>query len=204
MPIATFSDLKSEVGKFLARGGLDADIANKIALFEAEYNAGEDNYFAEKVEIIPTIAGTATVNLPSDFNEPVALSIPGYGNIPIVSLAVLNQSPAVRGRPTQAALYPGSKLKLSLVPDAVYSLELVYEANLAALSDATPTNWMLTKYPNVYVYGVLKYMLDYLQHGVRAADIKTSYAGFLSGIQGKKAAKKLGSTPVMQTSRKLP
>ncbi|OAE37643.1 phage adaptor protein [Agrobacterium tumefaciens] len=205
MAFSTYSDLKSKIAKYLARSGLDTEIADAIAMFESEYNAGEDNYFSESVFPFTTVAGTALVTLPSDFNEPVSLSMDKYGDVPIISLASLqNRAVVTQGRPTAAALYPGSRLKLSATPDAVYSLELIYEANLAALSDASPTNWMLQKYPNVYVYGALKYMLDYLQDGVRADTIERKYLGFLNGIQGKKASKKLGNNAVMQTSGRLP
>jgi hypothetical protein len=204
MAIANYSDLKSKIAGYLARSGLDAQIADAIALFEAEYNSGEDNYFAEQVATLTTATGNALITLPTDFNEHVALSLPGFGNIPIVSLSALNEIAITQGRPTQAALYPSNRLKLAATPNAVYSLELIYEANLAGLSVSNPINWMLTKYPNVYVYGALKYMLDYLQHGLRADMIERRYLGFLNAIQGKKAAKKLGSTPVMQTLRNLP
>lgn len=200
MPFSSYSDLKNAIGGFLARTtGLEAKIADAIALFEAEYNGGEDNYFAEDVYTINTTAGTALAALPTNFNEPVSLSIPGGGEVKLVSLPILNGGdPQIRSRPTRAALYPGNRLKLSPTPDTAYAIELIYEANLASLTDAAPSNWMLQKYPNVYLYGSLKYMLDYLQDGVRADTVKSQYAIFLSDIQGKKASKKLGSNPVMQ------
>lgn len=205
MAISNYSDLKSKIAGFLARSGLDAEIADAISFFEAEYNASEDNYFAESAYTFDTVAGTALVALPADFNEPVSLSIASRGGVKFVSLSALNDMASpVQGQPTYAALYPGDRLKLSVTPDAVYAMELIYEANLASLTDAAPINWMLKKYPNVYLYGSLKYLLEYLQDGVRADRITAAYAGFLNGINSKKASKKLGAVAVMQTSRKLP
>lgn len=203
MAISTFSDLKGKIAGYLARGGLDAQIADAISMFEAQYNGAEDNYFAEQVATVTTIAGTVTADLPSDFNRVVGIYYSDGTPITLVDVSALNPT-NVRGRPLRAAIYPGNRLKFDMVPDAAYAIELIYEGKLTPLSDASTTNWLLAQYPNVYVYGALMFMLDYLQDGVRAETVAGRAQGFLLAIQGKKAAKKLGSTPAMQIRKGCP
>jgi len=205
MALATYSDLKSELGTWLARSGLDGRISNAVAMFEAEYNASDDNYFAEGVETLTTTAGDPLVDLPGDFRELVSMSNATGSDVPLVSLPVLNsQGSQYQGYPRMAALYPGKRLKIGPVPDAVHSLELIYQANLSGLSDTAPSNWMLQEYPFLYVYGALKFLLDQLQDGGRAADIKAEYARLLTLVQSRKAIKSLGRTPVMRASGAKP
>lgn len=203
MAIATYSDLKSKIGKYLARSGLDTEIADSIAMFEAQYNGAEDNYFAELVGTLATVAGTSTVSLPADFNQHVALYYPDGTTINLVDISALSLI-AMQGRPLRAALYPGNRLRFEVTPDAAYNLELIYEAKVSNLSDSNPTNWLLQQYPNVYVYGSLMFMLDYLQNSIRADKIGARAEGFLAAIQGKKPTKKLGNTPRMQAGRGCP
>lgn len=203
MAIATYSDLKAKIGRYLARSGMDAEIADAIEMFEDRYNASEDNYFAEAATTINSVAGNAFVELPADFNEHVSLTYADGTPISIVALSALGFS-NTKGRPLRAAIYPDNRLKFEVVPAAVYEIELVYEANLASLSDSNASNWLLAKYRYVYVYGALMFMLDYLRDGVRAETIGVRNREFLSEIQGKKAIRKLGSTPVMQTPRGMP
>ncbi len=203
MALATFSDLKGKVAGYLARSGMDAQISDAIAMFEAQYNGAEDNYFAEMVGTITTTAGTSTASLPSDFNQHVALYYDDGQPVELVDISALNPI-NVAGRPTKAAIFPGNRLKFDVVPAAAYALEIVYEAKLSPLSDTNATNWLMLQYPNVYVYGSLMFMLDYLQDSIRADTVGKRAEGFLLAIQGKKPSKKLGNTPKMQVGRGCP
>lgn len=203
MALSSYSDIKAKISEYLARGGMDSKIADAILMFEARYNGGENNFFAEQVATPTTVAGSPFMDLPADFNEEVTLFYADGTPIELVALTALNYS-NVKARPRRAAVFPGSKLKFEVIADAAYELELVYEAKLAPLSDSAPTNWMVVQYPYLYVYGSLMFMLDYLQDGVRAETIEGRTKVFMDELDGKKAAKKLGKTPVMQTPRGCP
>lgn len=205
MPLASYSDLKSDIATWLSRSGIDTRIANAISLFEAEYNATEDNYFSEAVTTLTTVIGNPLVTLPTDFRENISLSSPAYGEIPLVPLSDLNSKAyQYRGRPEFAALYPGSKLKIGPTSDAAYPLELIYEAKLSNLSDTNTTNWMLAQYPFLYLYGSLKYLLDQIQDNERATFIKAEFERLSALITERKTVKKIGRVPVMRNRGNCP
>ena len=54
------------------------------------------------------------------------------------------------GRPLAYAI-SGSSLLLGPAPNGTYTIQLVYKQKIPALSDASPTNWLLAKHPDLYV-----------------------------------------------------
>src|SRR5262249_30980991 len=49
----------------------------------------------------------------------------------------------------------GSAVQLAPSPDTSYTAEMVYWAKIPALSGTNPTNWLLTKNPDAYLFGTL-------------------------------------------------
>ena len=54
------------------------------------------------------------------------------------------------------------------VPSSSYTMEIDYYAKVAALSDAAPTNTMLTNNPDIYLYGALLEAEPFLMNDARA------------------------------------
>ena len=104
-------------------------------------------------------ASTEEVSLPSDFLEVVSLYIDSGGsrnNLKPQTPDALNFRRNDTGRPISYAVLDGA-LKLMPAPDGSYDLELRYYAENAALSADTDVNPVLTKYPEYYLYTVLKH-----------------------------------------------
>lgn len=174
-------------------------------MFEARYNGSEDNYFAENAATVTTAQGVDAIDLPADFKEVVSLYLTGVGPVQLVSLQALRDAGYCgQDTPYLAALYPGNKLKLGPTPSGAFPLEVVYDAKVTPLTQPSDTNWLLTEYPFLYVYGSLMFMLSFLQDADRRAEIEGNYQQFIAELQGKKAAKKLGRTPQMRTRRGNP
>ena len=49
----------------------------------------------------------------------------------------------------------GATLELAPVPDAAYALKLYYYQKALPLSAERTTNWLLTNFPNLYLFGSL-------------------------------------------------
>jgi hypothetical protein len=49
----------------------------------------------------------------------------------------------------------GRKLLFAPTPDTAYDIALTYYAKAPALSEENQTNWLLTLYPNAYLYAAL-------------------------------------------------
>jgi hypothetical protein len=110
---------------------------------------------APEMEAITTLeASPAAIELPQDFREmrECTLDIAPRVALEPTALATLRLLyPASRVGQPQVYAISGSSLLVAPSPDAAYRLRLVYKQAIPALSDASPTNWLLTKHPDLYV-----------------------------------------------------
>lgn len=163
----TYSGLKTSVADFLHRADLTAQIPDFITLFEAfartAIHAPEQESGSGAVTVA---AGASTGTLPTDFLMPRDATITIGSSV--VGLKFLTPTVMRRLYPDQAAGYPraytiiGNTLKLDRPTDTAYTITLDYFAAIAALTVAAPTNWLLTKYPNLYLFGTLLQSAPYL------------------------------------------
>jgi len=58
-------------------------------------------------------------------------------------------------------------LLLAPTPDGSYTAQFWYKAGIAVLSDTNTTNWLLTNYPNLYLYAALLESAPYLRDDER-------------------------------------
>lgn len=91
--------------------------------------------------------------------------------------------------PTQNTIYytvMGNTIRMIPAPTASSTptqLEMWYYANLSALSTGNPTNWALTKYPDLYLYGSLVHTAPYLKNDERIAVWEGIYQSILKDIE---------------------
>jgi len=69
----------------------------------------------------------------------------------------------------QPMFYTTIGLQFEVLPQPAgsYEAELLYYANLPSLSDAAPTNWLLTESPDIYLYATLIQSAPYLKEDER-------------------------------------
>ena len=72
----------------------------------------------------------------------------------------------------------GTEMELAPTPNDSYTLEMVYRANIPALTPDNPTNWLLSLAPDVYVYGALLETAPYTKNDARIP----VWAGALSQV----------------------
>ncbi len=87
-------------------------------------------------------------------------------------------------------------------PDGSYSAILMYYAKVPTLSDSNETNWLLTHYPDIYLYGALLHSAPYLREDERAqtwaalhaaAVVRVNNASSKSTTSGSGLRLKIGS-----------
>ena len=170
MALANYDDLKASIADFLNRDDLTTVIPDFITLAEAKINREVRHWRMEK-------RATANLNtqysaLPSDFLEPIRMSLTSgdtstmemVGAFEITRLRA--QSLNTAGRPTSFAILDGS-IEVHPNPDGDYTLEMLYYEKVDALNAGNPTNWLLTYYPDAYLYGSLLHAAPYLAEDVR-------------------------------------
>lgn len=171
MAISSYSELVTAVTNWLARDDLEDRIPEFIKLAEAKFNRTLLHPLMEK-------RSTATVDIDSD--EPEFVSLPGdFQSMRRVRLSTVAGKPRlefmaqsqledyrysidnVSGQPTYYTIM-GSELELAATPNEEYGLEMVYRANLSALSEVNTTNWLLSLAPDAYLYGALLESTPYI------------------------------------------
>ncbi len=154
MALSTFSELQAAVLNWLARTGDDsptlaAALPDCIVLAEAKLNR---HLRTDAMETATTLSGTNGVfTLPADFGGARLVSSDTYG-----PLEQAGDEWAGSAYPTDAGNVPayfaiqGGSLRT--YPAYSGNLTLRYFKAVPALSDATPSNWLLAGHPDVYLF----------------------------------------------------
>ena len=187
MAIATYSDLQTSIANWLKRSDLTSIIPDFITLAEARI--ARDLRLRKQVvkTSLSTVAGTQSVSLPSDFLEAENISLSNTtppGALSVVTPEILDRKypeAYVTGQPRVYTVL-GDKVLFGPTPDAVYTVSLDYYQRWAALS-ATPTNWLLTNHPNVYLFAALAEGAPYLMEDDRAPLWEAKYQADVQKLQ---------------------
>jgi len=170
MSISTYSELQSAVADFLNRDDLAAVVPTFISLAEARIN--RDLRHFNMVKRSTATADTRYSTPPGDWLETVRLHITDNppSDLELISqndMAQLREQGPAGGRPRFYAITAG-EIEFFPTPDQSYTSELVYYADVPALSDTNTDNWLLRKYPDIYLYGALVHSAPYLDDDARA------------------------------------
>lgn len=157
MAITTYSELKTALAKWPSRenqAGWSDRVPEFIALAEDYLNAELPLRFYQGDTTLTATVGSRSIALPTDYLEPYALehlSTPFQqlnGRVPETIGYTDTQ-----GRPLEWAV-DETWIIFERPCDQAYQLQFRYRKKFA-LSDAVPTNWLLTNHPRVYLYSCL-------------------------------------------------
>ena len=192
MALTNYSELKTSIADFLNRDDLTATIPDFITLSEAQMNREVRHYRMEK-------RATAQLNtqytaLPTDFLQPIRFVITGSDVSTLEQASALEISKLreanndTTGKPTTYSILDSS-IEVFPKPDATYTLELLYYEKIDALNNGNQTNWLLTNYPDAYLYGALLHSAPYLQEDNRVQLWGALYQAAVSAInlEGERA-----------------
>lgn len=179
----TYSDLKSKVADWAARSDFTGVIPDFIMMAEALFNNGDQEMDFDPLrvrEMETQVSLTVTdgeADLPDDFMGAIRV-------VTSVSRVLTYATPEwiAEAYPSGDGGFPnfytiiGNKLKVST------DVNLTYYAELPALSDAAPTNWLLTRQPTAYLYAALYFLSVYAKDMERAPVFKQLAASALTGL----------------------
>lgn len=186
MAISTYSDLQAAVGNWLNRTDLADRIPEFIALAEAQVN----RRLRVRQMIMRAEAALADefVDLPSDMLEPIQLALEiSESDIRVLQYLAPERLLAEKAGIVSSAepeFYTviGGTLQLLPAPDVTYTGELTYYAKVPALS-SNSTNWLLSTYPDAYLYGALLQAAPYLVDDERVMTWGAMFQAVLNDIQ---------------------
>jgi hypothetical protein len=155
MAISTYSELKTAIAAWAHNTALTNVLADFVTLAESRINRLALFNEMEHESTLTATISSRDIALPSGFIEPKGLWLTTYGDrIPIHFLPV-EQMPAYddSGQPDYWTI-DGSNIAFDRPASIAYTYVLRYTSKFT-LSDASPTNWLLTNHPDVYLYAAL-------------------------------------------------
>lgn len=171
MAITTYSELKTAVGDWLNRSDLTSAIPNFIALAEAQMN--RQIRHRKMVTRSDATLDTSYFAVPSDWQENIRFQLNTNPITPLVyitpeQMTEDSQVYITSGQPMFFTMV-GQQFQVLPAPDGSYTGELLYYGKIPSLSEAEPTNWLLTEAPDIYLYAALTQSAPYLKEDERTA-----------------------------------
>jgi hypothetical protein len=183
----TYTNLKVEIAEWLNRQDLTAKIPTFITLLEAQAERVLLGMRDMETRSYATLT-SQFLALPTDFLgiKGVQLNSSIPAPLEFVSVNQLDQIRrdyrGVTGQPVAYSIV-GNELEFAPAPDASYEVEVVYWARLPRLVTTTQeSNWLLSKHPDVYLFGSLLQAAPYLHNDERIAGWSSALSGILQSI----------------------
>ena len=197
MAITTYTELKTAIADFLNRDDLASAVPNFIALAEANMQRKIRHWRQEKRSTAEL--DTQYSAIPADFLEAIRFYITSGDTKPLELISQAEMLDRKRknlntsGSPSYYAITAG-EIEVYPVPDGTYDVELYYYSRVPALSAAAPTNWLLTYFPDVLLYGALVHSAPYLKEDGRIQVWSALYQEAIDAINTSSEKAKFGGS----------
>lgn len=168
MSIATFTELQTAIGDYLARADLTAKIPDFITLAEAHFNREIRTREMTGAVGLTLVNGVAT--LPTDFLEWVNVQWIGVRSRDLRYAEPDSEAWRFRYRPNgDPSMFGIFGSVVSIRPILAGNIVLTYYQQLSTIT-INNGNWLLTKYPDLYVYRTLAEAYLYQKDSKKAAE----------------------------------
>jgi hypothetical protein len=184
----TYSGLTSSVASWMNRTDLATVIPDFVTIVESRI--ARDLRLRNQIvtTTLNAVASVQSVALPTDWLEFENLSVTLTGtpdtNLQYLTIEQIDAKYPNGGGTSRPFVYTieGPNLLLGPVPDVNYALGVLYYARFASLITAG-TNWLMTNFPNVYLYGALREAALFTMNDERAAHWDTLYTKTVKDVQ---------------------
>ena len=187
MALANYSDLLSAVASWLNRGtDLDTRIPDFIKLAEAEFN--------RRLRTLEMEAAT-TLTLTGDHAD-VPADFLGLRSLKIDNTALEYVSPAEiaddesTGIPTRYTVTDG-KFIFRPAPSGG-TADISYYQAVPALTAGSPTNWLMTRWPDLYLFATIAHAAFYIRDPEMVADCQNRAEALIAQINQQTLSERHG------------
>lgn len=207
----TYADLQTALATWLFRVG-DTDLAARapdlIQLFEAEFTTDPEMRTYEMEEIDTATITSAAIALPSGFLQMRRLRVLATSSLPGATLEYV--TPEVAGIMDDNADVnsSGTVENYTIIAEQIFlepqiwfpnnaTIEMVYYAFSPLAGGAgSGTNWLLQKYPNLYLYGSLMQAAAYIDDKETVAFWQAAYEQAKSKLATSDKKRKSSGSPL--------
>lgn len=201
--ITNYATLQSTIADYLNRADLTSQIQTFIQFAEADLNTR----LRDRSMIIRSQATSNQeyVQLPADWLEAINLQI--IGGMSPLRYITLDESDIVNTTRvlTSPGFYSLMNGAIELVPPPAHDvdIEMVYYGKIPSLSDAVTTNWLLTKAPDVYLYGALTHAAPFLMDDARIQTFGQIYLARVQSLQDESQKSLHSGSPLIARTRRV-
>lgn len=197
MAIATAGDLQAALERYMNRSDNNFELSIPTFVQNCEqrvlYGSDEAPFQTDPLRIRAMEASAdltvnaQTVPLPTGFLQQRRLYISATPNAPLDFMTPFdfwrNWVSSTSGIPAEYTT-EGENLVFGPSPDTSYAGKILFYQSFTPLSmsDADSTNWLLTKYPGVYLWGSLYEAHRYTRNMDQAAPALNTFAGLINSL----------------------
>lgn len=202
MAITTYAELQAAGANWLVRADLTARIPEFITLAEARLNRVLRARLAETEAQLTATPGGRTIPLPAGFAEPLALWLVQANGRQALRFAEpsLAEVSATPGQPASWAI-DGANLAFERACDQTYGFVLRMLTRFS-LSDAQPTNSLLSDYPDAYLFATLCEAGPFLRDDALAGAYEARLERAIGEINSKDARARAARTLITEVPRR--
>lgn len=186
-----FTELRSTVADWLHRTDLNGVLPTFIKLAESRIN--RDLRTEEMVKSVASNMTDSTITLPDDFRQVKTVLINGK---PVVYVSSLESKKYDVAGDAHFYTIVGNQINVRPKSGSA-DYELVYYASIEPLGGNKPTNWLLTKYPDVYLYAVLLESAPYIKDNEAAEVWAIAYSNAIRTVAEQDLVAKHGDAGLM-------
>ena len=205
MALDTYANLKLAIAAWTGRADADSSGAadDGIDLFEAQFNRNTRVRKMLTSITSPTFASGAITH-PSDWLQWKTLrnATSPYHIEVIADESLADIEERLMSGNAQYAIVRGTSTELHPTQTDVTGMRCVYYASLPALSGSQTTNWLLTAYPDAYLYGSLLALSSFVRDGPDTQKWGVAFDAVMAQIQDESDESTFGgSTLQIRNSR---
>ena len=173
MTISTYAELKTALANYTHRSDLTGRDDEAIDSFEARINRRLRLRGMENSSTGTMVAGTATISLPTGFNEIRSFIFnPTTSVVRKLEYITPEQADAKEfssNGPPKWYTFVGGAIRLYPTPDQAYAYTIKFYKTITPLDGTNTTNFILTYNPDIYLFGCLVELMRYTGDDPRLA-----------------------------------
>lgn len=192
MTIATYAELLTEFEAYLERTDFSTRFPTFVRLVESDVQKTLDADPAMIGRSTATSAGKYTA-LPDDFGQMISVDL-GENRMASVTAVDFAAYDDINGDPLVYAIIGN---EIALAPsNTTATISMVYKRTIPALTVSNTTNWLLTKAPEVYLYGTLLHASVFGWDDGRVPLFQAAYADAVETLRIDGEHRRWGAAPL--------
>lgn len=185
--ISNYAELQGAVNEWVNHSSANARVTDFIALAEAEISADLSVDPMKLEQSVAFAAGADSIDLPDNLINPESFRISTARNpdVLMVTREMLSEfSLNTRAYDSQRVYGALVGRALRLFPEQTSSgtVDAYGKCAIPALSDSSPVNWLLTAFPNVYLFAAIREAGAFLRDQNMVAWAEARYQSALSKV----------------------